>query len=72
MSVKTVEYICSKCKYKFKAPIETVIEFEQEDEWPGLPISTPSYAICSKCNYNKCVLLDYKSKRGYHHNYEEK
>ena len=41
LSGKTVDYICPKCKYKFEAPIEAVLEFEQEDEWNGLPISTP-------------------------------
>lgn len=40
LSGKTVAYICPKCKYKFDAPIEAVLEFEQEDEWNGLPIST--------------------------------
>ena len=33
LSGKTVDYICPKCKYKFEAPIEAVLEFEQEDEW---------------------------------------
>lgn len=32
LSGKTVSYICPKCKYKFDAPIEAVLEFEQEDE----------------------------------------
>ena len=41
------------------APIEAVLEFEQEDEWNGLPISTPPYTICSKCNFDKCVPIDY-------------
>ena len=68
----TVHYICPKCKNKFKDPIEAVLEFEQEDEWNGLPISTPPYIICSKCNFNKCVPIDYVSKRGYHHKYIEK
>ena len=36
-------------KNKFDAPIEAVLEFEQEDQWNGLPISTPPYTICSKC-----------------------
>ena len=71
LSGKTVNYICPKCKYKFEAPIEAVLEFEQEDEWNGLPISTPPYIICEKCNYDKCVPLDYHSKRGYHHVYKE-
>lgn len=57
----TVDYICPKCKYKFTAPIEAVLQFEQEDEWNGLPISTPPYTICSKCNFDKCVPIDYKS-----------
>ena len=68
----TVHYICPKCKNKFKAPIEAVLEFEQEDEWNGLPISTPPYIICSKCNFNKCIPIDYVSKLGYHHKYIEK
>ena len=41
LSGKTVDYICPKCKYKFEAPIEAVLQFEQEDEWNGLPASTP-------------------------------
>ena len=32
LSGKTVNYICPKCKHKFQAPIEAVLEFEQEDE----------------------------------------
>lgn len=55
----------------FQAPIEAVEEFEQDGELSGLPISTPPYTICSQCNYDKCVPLDYKSKRGYHHIYKE-
>ena len=58
-------------KYEFEAPIEAVLEFEEEDEWNGLPISTPPYTICAKCRYDKCVPLDYKSKRGYHHKYNK-
>ena len=27
LSEKTVNYICPKCKYKFEAPIEAVLEF---------------------------------------------
>ena len=67
-----VDYICPKCNHKFEAPIEAVLQFEQEDEWNGLPISTPPYTICSKCNFNKCVPVDYMSARGYHHKYTEK
>lgn len=63
LSEKVINYICPECKYKFEA----VLEFEEEDEWNGLPISTPPYTICSKCRYNKCVPIDYHSKRGYHH-----
>ena len=55
----------------FEAPIEAVLEFEQEDEWNGLPISTPPYIICSKCNFDKCVPIDYQSSRGYHHIYKD-
>ena len=58
LSGKTVNYICPKCKYKFDAPIEAVLQFEQEDEWNGLPISTPPYTICSKCNFDKCVPIE--------------
>lgn len=65
-------YSCPKCKYKFEAPVEAVLEFEQEDEWNKLPISTPPYTICAKCRHNKCVPIDYKSKRGFHHIYKEK
>lgn len=43
-SIKLSE-ICPKCKYEFEAPIEAVLEFEEEDEWNGLPISTPPYTI---------------------------
>ena len=31
---------CSNCKYKFEVSIEVVLEFEQEDKWNGLLIST--------------------------------
>lgn len=71
LSGKTVAYICPKCKYKFDAPIETVLEFEQEDVWNGLPISTPPYTICAKCNFDKCVPIDYVSNRGFHHIYKD-
>ena len=71
LSGKVVVYICPKCKHKFEAPLEAVLEFEQEDEWNGLPISTPPYTTCSKCHFEKCVPLDYHSKRGYHHIYKE-
>ncbi len=55
LSGKTVAYICPKCKFKFDAPIEAVLQFEQEDEWNSLPISIPPYTICSKCNFDKCT-----------------
>ncbi len=71
LSGKIVEYICPKCKVEFEAPIEMVEEFEQEDMLNGLPISTPPYIICPKCKHDKCVPLDYKSKRGYHHKYKK-
>ena len=71
LSGKVVVYICPKCKHQFEAPIEAVLEFEQEDEWNGLPISTPPYTVCSKCSFDKCVTIDYKSKRGFHHIYKE-
>lgn len=63
LSDKIVIYICPKCKNKFEAPFEAVEEFEQEDEWNGLPISTPPYTICSKCEYDKCVSVNYKYKK---------
>ena len=46
-------------------------EFEQEDEWNKLPISTPPYTVCSKCRFDKCVPMNYKSKREFHHIYKE-
>ncbi len=64
-------YNCPKCKYKFDAPIEAVLEFEQEDEWNGLPISTPPYTICAKCKFDKCVPIDYVSRRGFYHIYKD-
>ena len=45
---------------------------KEEDEWNGLPIYTPPYIICAKCHFDKCVPLDYKSKKGYHHIYKVK
>lgn len=27
--------------------------------------------ICPKCQHDKCVPLDYKSKRGYNHKYKK-
>lgn len=32
LSGKTVDYICPKCKYKFQAHIEAVLEFLTVDE----------------------------------------
>ena len=69
LSGKIVMYICPKCKIKIEVPIEAVLEWEQEDGWNGLPISTPPYAECD-CGFDKCVPLDYKSKRGFHHIYK--
>ena len=71
LSGKTVNYICPKCKYKFEAPIKAVLEFEQGDEWNGLPISIHPYIISKKCRYDKCIPLDYHFKRWYHHIYKE-
>lgn len=71
LSGEIVEYICPKCKTEFEAPIEMVEEFEEEDAFNGLPISTPPYTICQKCKYDKCVPIDYKSMRGYHHKYKK-
>ena len=63
LSGKEVNYICPKCKYKFEARIEAVLDFKEEDEWNGLSISTPPYTICSKCRYNKCVHIDFIQKK---------
>ena len=30
LSEKVINYICPECKYKFEAPIEAVLEFEEE------------------------------------------
>lgn len=70
LSGKVIIYICPKCKSKFEAPIEAVLKFEMEDQMMGLPISTPPYAECS-CGFDKCVPIDYHSKRGFHHIYKE-
>ncbi len=72
LSGKTVDYICPKCNNKFDAPLEADLEFEQEDIFNGLPASTPPYIICSKCNFDKCVPVDYVSTRGFHHIYKGK
>ena len=64
-------YNCPKCKHKFNAPIESVLQFEQEDKWNSLPISTPPYTICEKCRYDKCVPIDYVSRKGFHHTYKK-
>ena len=69
---KTVPCISLKSKYKIELPIEAVLKFEEDDEWSVLPIETPPHTICAKCEYDKCVPIDYKSKRGYHHIYKEK
>ena len=70
LSGKVVNYICPKCKVTFEVPIEMVHEFEEDDMLNGLPASTPPYTICPKCKHNKCVPIDYKSKRGYHYKYK--
>ena len=70
LSGKVVLYICPKCKSKFEAPLEAVQEFEMEDAMRGLPISTPPYTICD-CGFDKCVPIDYHSKRGFHRVYKE-
>ncbi len=71
LSGKVVEYICPKCSSSFETPIEMVLEFEEEDMFNGLPISTPPYVVCPSCKYDKSVPIDYKSKRGYHHKYNK-
>ena len=69
LSGKFVKYICPKCNNKIDAPIEAVLEFEQDDELNNLPISTPPYVTCS-CGYDKAVPIDYHSRRGFHHVYK--
>ena len=32
LSGKAINYICQKCKYKFETLIESVYEFEEDDE----------------------------------------
>ena len=71
LSGKVVNYMCPKCKVEFEAPIEMAEEFEMDDMLHNLPVSTPPYTTCPKCAHDKCVPLDYKSKRGYHHKYKE-
>lgn len=71
LSGKVVNYICPKCKEEFEAPTHSVLEFEQEDELNELSISTPPYAVCPTYNHDKCVPIDYKSKKGFHHRYKE-
>ena len=70
LSGKVVNYICPKCKVEFEAPIEMVEEFEMDDMLHSLPVSTPPYTVCPNCSHDKCVPIDYKSKRGYHHKYK--
>ncbi len=50
LSGKTVNYICPKCKHKFEAPIEAVLEFEQEDEWNFLFLHILSVKSVSMIN----------------------
>lgn len=57
-----VPYSCPKCKYKFEAPIEAVLELEEDDEWNRLSISTPPYTICLKFSYNECIPIYKKEK----------
>ncbi len=52
LSGKTVSYICPKCKYKFDAPIEAVLEFEQEDERNGLHKVKYIFALVYLCLHN--------------------
>ena len=47
LSGKTVNYICPKCKYKFQAPLEAVLEFEQEDAWNRITnFDSSLYSLC--------------------------
>ena len=64
LSGKTVIYICPKCKHKFEAPIEAVLEFEQEDEWNGLPISTPPYVFVLNATIQNVFPLIINLKEG--------
>ena len=64
--------VFKKSLFKFESPIETILIFEQEDKWNILPISTSPYVVCFKFRFDKCVPIDYKFKRGFHHIYKEK
>ena len=71
LSKEVIIYICPKCKAKFEVPIEMVHEFEMEDLFNNLPINTPPYSHCQSCRFVKAVPLDYHSKRGFHHTYND-
>ncbi len=71
LSEETVNYFYPKCNFQFQATIKAVYQFEQKDEWNNLHVSTPPYTICSKCRYDKCVLLACKPLRGYLHIYKK-
>ena len=71
LSGKTVDYICPKCKHELKAPIETVLEFEEEDMFNNLPINTPPYVECPNCRKLCMIPKYYKSMRGYLFEYKE-
>lgn len=72
LSGKIVMYICPKCKYKIEVPVEAAEEWEEEDMWNGKDKSIPPYGVCTNCNYNKTVPIDYIGTRGYHYIYKEK
>lgn len=72
LSKKIVMYVCPKCKCKIEVPIEAVQEWEEEDMWNGKNKSIPPYGVCTNCDYNKTVPIDYVGMRGYHYIYKEK
>lgn len=53
LSHKVIIYICPKCKEEYEVPIEMVLEFEQEDMFNGLPISTPHILYALNVNIIK-------------------
>jgi len=71
LSKEVVIYICPICKSKFEVPIEMIHEFELDDQFNGLPVSTPPFSHCPSCSFTKSVPFDYHSKRGFHHIYKE-
>ena len=56
-----ISSLLEKCVFMIKFDFSTI---------PTLSGKVVEY-ICPKCQHDKCVPLDYKSKRGYHHKYKK-